>query len=242
MALVRDGVTHKGVNEIASLGSHGRHSGNVERDYHRWMDLGRKSNRVSPYTFYLTLRDESTAKPSAGISRPVSVFLPYEYVHLAHERGEAVFGNSFVGPNGSDELTAFWQNAMEQPWGQRHPHISSADTWGTTLPILWHYDGVVVHNASGDKTELAIFSFSSRTARANTHDTRFPVLCVYAHMLVTKSFDEIATLVSWIMETLASGRGPHVGLYLEKFETGTLREKLAGRQFAGGWRGILDGC
>ena len=46
----------------------------------------------------------------------------------------------------------------------------------------------------------------------------------------------MAELMAWSMDWASQGKGPEVGFHGEKFEKGSLRQKLAGASIGSGWR------
>ena len=239
-AAVADGACNGGVAELSSLGCNGQYSGNIERDYHRWLDAGRKGSRLQTYDVHLTIADLSSEHANATKVSAVPCLLAYEYANKAFELG--VFEASFIGPAGPQLVRDFWANAMSQPWGQKHPLAGRDDKWSRSLGILWHFDGVVVNNGSGDKLELGVFSCSSVTASGSTHDTKLPIMVIPTDLIVEETFADIATVVAWQMQCFASGVGPSCGLYGEAFADGSQRARLANQQFAGGWMGHFAGA
>ena len=235
--LVADGANVDGIRDVASLGTFGKHSQNLQRDWQRWMNKGRLDTRMVPYTIQLTLKLRPD-EPATSV-RPIGAMLAYEYVHMAYTHN--VMHKSFISTVGSNLEEPFWRNSMKQEWGRLHPIAAAPEEWATAFPTLWHYDGVVSHTASGDKTELNIVSVSSLTIKGACIDTRFPILACDAALMVPETFDEIALFIAWQQTILMKGRGAKLGMYLEEFAPGTQRARLAGERFAGPWSGWFAG-
>jgi hypothetical protein len=197
---------------------------------------------MRPYAFAFTLKDPKSRDPDAVKVCDVPVMMAYEYVAVAHSKGPAVFEKTWVGAGGHELLEKYWANARQQPWGRLHPHLSPGTNFGKTLPIIFHYDGVAVHNASGDKTELGVLSVSSLSAKGCTYDIKFPLLCVPTHLHTPEFYNELAQFGSWQCRILASGKGASTGCYGEAFQTGTQRDRLRDKEFAAGWRGVFAGA
>ncbi len=152
---------------------------------------------------------------------------------------------SILGPEGShDTVAQFWRHTQCTSWGQAHPALQAMATaelrW--LVPLFFHQDGVEVHT----NVEYESWCWSTPFSSGKACDTRFPILFLRAgsiHNMTERACveREVARFVQWSLAAAEAGVGPSRGVYDEPFPRGSLREQLAGKTLAGGWRAAYAG-
>ncbi|CAE7826424.1 unnamed protein product [Symbiodinium sp. CCMP2592] len=98
------------------------------------------------------------------------------------------------------------------------------------LPFTFHCDGAEFYSNS----EFMVWSCSSIFATGDVWDIKLPCVIVpHEFMADIDAVREhvhrhVAQLMAWSMDCAMQGKGPEVGFHGEKFENGSLRQKLAG--------------
>ncbi|CAE7802948.1 unnamed protein product [Symbiodinium sp. CCMP2592] len=98
------------------------------------------------------------------------------------------------------------------------------------LPFTFHCDGAEFYSNS----EFMVWSCSSIFATGDVWDINLPCVIVpHEFMADIDAVREhvhrhVAQLMAWSMDCAMQGKGPEVGFHGEKFENGSLRQKLAG--------------
>jgi hypothetical protein len=145
---------------------------------------------------------------------------------------------SMLGESPEDDLPEFWKNALNQPWGQKHPCAQDRDNLGRTIPMLIHLDGVETFT----NQEANIWSFSSCfTSGCSTWDSKF-ILCAVplrmtpSHSLKQGFTNEICRFLRWSFSLGMSGVMPDRGFYAEQWAPNSWRHQAAGKPIAGLYR------
>ena len=138
--------------------------------------------------------------------------------------GTLQFNVSALGPGGEKSARTFWERALEQEWGAKHPVLEGrrGDALGKIIPLQIHVDGAEVYN----NKEYLVFSISSVLAQGSCiWDNKFVVLKLPVMWIKTKSMMQlvmrrVAAFFAWNFAVIASGRLPNTGFYGEslKFE------------------------
>ncbi|CAE7332802.1 unnamed protein product, partial [Symbiodinium sp. CCMP2592] len=134
----------------------------------------------------------------------------------------------------------YWAD-QDQQWCRDHPILSNASDWGDCVPLRLYGDGAEFTSSPFQKFEM--FCLISPLSRSSTMDGRFLLSCLNMMYHSDESRWAILEVLSWSMESLASGRYPSTDAWGRLFsnEYEPLRWKVAGRPLAGGKCGILDG-
>ena len=131
-AACNDGMVDDGLQELASLGCHGKFIGNIERDFHRRL---RPESCVPVREVELPLMSRDSQVP--GLSK-IHVMAPFDIIQTLHVTGSIV--RCLVG-RPMTYLSHFWESLKEarEPWVLQHPLVRNG-ALGQTIPLCVHAD------------------------------------------------------------------------------------------------------
>ena len=172
-----DGVTHHLVQAFAKLGTCGRWTSNVERDFWRLVD------RHLPLELDPYIEEVPFVSPSGlGVqTRKQAFLLPHEvFAFLAENYADDLLFNSNLGVKG---VTEFWDIAYSQPWFEAHPHRGKVvENSGRCIPIRLHGDDCKgIDCLSWTSTQVRAFTrnpftcYTTDDATADAHEQVFDV-------------------------------------------------------------------
>lgn len=234
-AAVADGATHKDLDKLAQLGSHGAHQSNIHRDMLRAL-------KPTPISGALTSMAVFVRKPPAQITKVQQPILwPHELFAAIYEHHPEGFVQRLCGGS-QDNLAKFW-NAMKHPPAHpayaSHPLAAMPGHEKTCVPIALHGDGVPIAGVGRSwQKSLDVYSWCSLVGKGNTLRSNFLIHCMYGKLIVDvpgmNSFDAFCRRLAWSFEWLLLGKWP------EKDWLGaTLTDERAGSPLAGGFSGAL---
>ena len=239
--MLRDSFSNVAVRCFASLGASGSQPSNAERDFHAWT-RGLYGVHIDPYNLWVDVQlpEQVDVVPIA-----VPCLLVYEVMNAVAEAGTMQAAMSLLGPAGHRGVQEFWEAAMLEPWGKRHPALDPQGTCVQDLrkliPTWWHVDGAEIFRNS----EFVTWSWCSAVAESlNVWDYKFlycllPALLMQMKPVFKRINDAIAQLIGWDLRVCEGGVGPARGFYNEPFAADCSRAKLVGKQL--GYKAVFAG-
>ena len=125
------------VSSMASLGSHGTHPQNAERDLHLWMA---NLHRIELEPCVITVRVKSE-KPNQDLKLfDLAILPPYELIAAIYKLGHHVIERCWLGPGGMSSCAEYWRNALRLEWGRQHPALQRNHPLEMVWPVQYHMD------------------------------------------------------------------------------------------------------
>ena len=223
---------------LETLGAHGRHPQNCERDFLRWQRRLRAASGVpiTTYSVDCTLQDPRGLET---FEAKVPLLLPHEMFHCVWLIGGDIWGGLFgLSQNPDVELKEFWNKEFLHAWVQQHPAFHSPSQLRRLLPISFHGDDV----AFIKEDKGLCMSWTSDLCRSETWDGRFLMWFMPYNLLVKgRTVEALMAVVPYTMYWLQIGVFPDVNHLGEPFtEQDGWRFKMRGKPLAGGWRGAYS--
>ena len=126
---------------FASLGTRGKWTSKVERDFHTWVDHARRKKGIKLEFYSVDL----TMKGKGGIPRKMKhdFLVMHEVFAVLYEIGGSTWSDTMLGPAGDNsEIEAYWRHEWNAEWFQRHPARRSPEALPWTIPFGMHGDDV----------------------------------------------------------------------------------------------------
>jgi len=232
-----DGGAREAVLQFATLGADGRHPQNIERDLHVWL---RNLHNLELEPYYIPFQLFHPVKLEIQTVQ-VPVIAPHEWFRALWRKGLATFRQILLADNPPAIVLEWWERAMQQPWGSKHPAAEDPSLLDSMYPILFHYDGAEAYS----NAEAHIWSMGSVFATGFVFDCKFINLLLMHERIPTKDLQDqahatICKFYAWSLHIGQSGIAPSVGFNLEPLDKGW-RGRMAGEKLAGGNRFCFGG-
>ena len=224
LACERDGSASEQVKAFALCGGHGLHTQSIERDCHRWLrclhDL-----QLEPYFLRMRLYNPRLCDV---VETSVAILPPHEIVYALYNKGPQLFQRVMLGDNSPSVLAEWWDNAMMEPWGAKHPAAVDPSLLDSMYPLMFHYDGAEAYT----NEEAHIWSCGSCFGSGSVFDSKW-LICAIMNVqvptadLLQGAHESICKFLAWSLDFGMRGVAPKLGYHDEPFLRGSLRAFLA---------------
>ena len=205
-----------GVEDLAKVGSYGKHTQNLFRGLVNVLGFPKGSPHID-WVNIPTRHGPRTAHP---------VLMPHRFfMHYLNECPEN-FESHISGAIGA--CFEFWSSLASTKFVMDHPHLADKHR---AVPLGFHCDG----GQFSKQDRLYCLSWNSLMAKGSTIQKRFLFTVFRKSEAVANTLDTLLSIFSWSMNALARGETPHVDWTGKNIFGG-------GQRFGNGWRGILSQC
>jgi hypothetical protein len=235
-AAKESGLNNDFAEKMSTLGTGGKHRGNLERDFLR----DAKTRLGVPFDVCMV---PNIVKDSLNITKDleIGVLLPYEVAHLVYAYNRPKFGELFD----KTRIIKYWQRAIvdDLQWFREHPMyetIRSSDTAGLSkyLPLhIFGDDGTLKKS----RAMAVITWFSAVYTSLNAVESRVPFYTLPRHILVPDyTENELQRVLVWSFSIWLTGVFPTCDWKGNPWPRNSLRALLGERreQIAGGHIGV----
>ena len=165
-----------------------------------------------------------------------SILWPWDIIHWMW--GTGIFKQWAA----DDPKTAEYRN---QEFWQHCSHLEFYKKLGmsdsqhrSTVPIYVHADGVKIYKSQ----KAWVYSISSACRKGPSIKTKLVVILLRENRIIKeKTHDSVGILMSYIFDTLMSGKFPQRDHQQNAFKPGSLNAARAGTPFCGNWRFAFAG-
>ena len=155
LSMLEDGFTNIAVSNVASLGTYGKHSGHVERDFHRWTKH-LYGLEIDPY--FITV-EVQLPKREQSFPMQIPCLLMYELLHSIRHAGPL---QSTVSLGTPEDRCKFWQRSMAEGRATARDLTIPRSQWHELVPCFFHMDGAEFYRNS----EFLVWSWCAATSEA----------------------------------------------------------------------------
>ena len=222
------------IQKIADL----EYSRNLERSLARMM--AKYSDLPEPYPVHIPMKGAVDTTNSAG------VLLPHEIFAAMYAKGEAWL--KCILPDNS-KLVPFWDAFEKHPAMQKHPCKKERNWKENTIPLGLHGDEVPVLGTGKIWCKCSLvfswFSIMACVSGISYADAHHYIWGIFEKYVIPAAGSVLGTMevfwkiMRWSFESLASGKHPELDWKGQDFPIGSLHERRAGTQLAGGFKGLL---
>jgi len=191
----------------ASLGHFGEYPQNILRDWARWQQQIRRTEKVDLEPYYF---DCSLNLPEGVRKRKMPTLVPHEVfamIYNLEDGGGTSLGwrEGVHGPAGS--IASYWEHRRNQEWYREHPATHEPDRLPMTVPFGVHGDDVQVFKNGNYK--ITAIQWNSLAVRVATLMSRFlSFLLMYELMVHDTSLNEYWDVFCWSALWLLRGYWP----------------------------------
>ena len=181
----------RGMTDMASIGTGGKHPQNCFRALHSL--LGLPSGAPTFYWAEIpTIRGDRTPHP---------FLLPHEFFASMFTAENAKFVSTIRGPVGA--ALEFWTSMQGTDFLRLHPSLPKG-RWPKTIPLGLHGDGA----AFSKQDSVYTFSWNSLIGSGVTMQKRFVCTIIKKTDMTSGTLDAIAKVLSWSFNALLDGHAP----------------------------------
>ena len=224
---IHEAQVHSSLKSLASLGTWGKHSGNVHSQLLAW--LGEPPTPAPMKHQVPLLAQKVKGGGEVEIHGPLAIFLPHELFAWYYKNDRARFQHLFLGSQESQaDLKQFWKEVgrRKDPRLQQHD-MCNRNRWSEhAIPLALHGDGVPVLQVgkAGSKGWDA-FSFQSLFAFGKTLEVKLLIFGVFTASATEGTWLEAFRVVTWSLHWLYMGTWPEVDCYGNAWPEGSLDAK-----------------
>lgn len=133
-------IPNAAVKVFSSLGGHGQHPQNAERDMHRWL---KKLYGLNLQTYVINVELQVDSQKAQNI--PIRVLLPHEIFHaISTMESQFFFRSVFLGNLSDEERQNFWRHIKDLPPWSDHPVLNRGADLKRLVGVTIHGDGAVM--------------------------------------------------------------------------------------------------
>lgn len=234
----------KGLRKLASLGNHGKHSGDCNRELQGFLG---EPTFPAPLLHQVPL---SITKPKAGEeaqqTKDFPIFLPHVLFSHFYNTDRALFERLFLGRySDASSVEGFWEE-LERRGDPRllgHPMKKLQGWKSTMIPISLHGDGVpVLQVGKANSKSLDVLSIQSIfNATGSSLLSKLLICMAFADNMDDESEREIWRILLWSFHWAYMGVWPPVDWNFKPWPPGSAEGQLGQSKtpLAGGWRLVL---
>ena len=223
---------------VASLGSWGKHQGNINRELIRFLG---EPDPPKPLIVDMPIRIAKPGRLPVAAETATGVLLPHVEFATTYQKHRDVFDRFMlgIGPEAAGSLPEFWQGCLDRgdPRLAGHPMRARQDWQSTAVPIALHGDAVpcIAVGKPGTKS-MDCISWQSLMASGATIDLKRLAFCIFEH---SKSRDgttmrQAWRILLWSFEALFAGVWPTRNWDDAAWPQNSAEAALAGLPPAGG--------
>ena len=238
-AAYQDGLRQEDLYKLASIGSWGKHVGNMQRDL--MLHMG-KTVTLSDSTFLVDFR--LLVKGSSWADTTCTFLLPHKlFANLFHYQPSA-FKEFILGGDPSN-IKTFWTKFQEHPLVTARPALKNRpDLQTRVVPLSIHGDGVQymqVHRAGGKGLE--VLSWTSMLSRGPTKFRNWLLFLIVKSVVrsvgIGRTWAKAWKVLAWSFDALSKGFWPETDWKGDPFEDGTTDFEKKGQLLASGFSAVI---
>ena len=164
------------------------------------------------------------------ILQSTTILWPWEFFAHLHEAGKLLQWIADDPATASSRTTEYWEHASELEFFEKLE--LGREEFGRCVPLYIHCDGVRVYRHQ----KMFIYSMSSACRKGPSMRTKWVFIVVRESEIVKhKTHASIAALVSYMVETLRSGKYPELDSQGCSWPVGSASASRAGKPFEFNW-------